>query len=342
VEISDYLRIIWRRLWILILVPLLAGIVVAALVLRQPPKYDATATVAAPAVVGGQSTNQYSGSTGPRAFVANFTATLTSPRIINQVAKETSVLPRTIRDGLVAAPIGESSLIEVTYTTMNKDKAIPVAKSAVDNTIRFLFQTQVSLAEETVSEAKKAVDEANGSLQSFYRSTGLILPERTYELEQQKLSSLQQRELQERSAGNITAATAIAQAITTSETRLRRLAPRVATYQSLVDRRNQAQGRLNLVQQNLEAATAQYKAADPAEVVTLNQAKPVSRLAELLRKAVPAAGAGLFLAVGLVVLLEVVARRPRPDQLDDTMASEAPAASPTEPVPTGSAPYHTT
>ena len=33
-EISDYLRIIWRRLWILLLVPLLAGGVVAAQVLR--------------------------------------------------------------------------------------------------------------------------------------------------------------------------------------------------------------------------------------------------------------------------------------------------------------------
>ena len=338
-EISDYLHIIRRRLWILILVPLLAGGVVAALVLRQPLKYDATATVAAPAVVGGQSTNQYSGATGPRAFVANFTAAVTSPRIINQVAKETSVLPRTIRSGLVASPIGDSSLIEVTYTTMNKDKAIPVAKSATDNTIRFLFETQVTLAEETVNEAKKAVDSANDSLQKFYRSTGLILPERTYELEQQKLSSLQQRELQERAVGNITAATALAQAITTSENRLRQLASRVATYQSLVDRRNQAQGRLNLVQQNLEAATAQYKAADPAEVVTLNQAKPVSRLTELLRKTVPAAGVGLFLAVGLVVLLEVIARRPRPGQVRDTTASEA-SAPQTEPVTTGSSPSH--
>ena len=40
-EISEYLRIIWRRLWILLLVPLLAGGVVAAQVLREPTKYDA-------------------------------------------------------------------------------------------------------------------------------------------------------------------------------------------------------------------------------------------------------------------------------------------------------------
>lgn len=335
-EISDYLRIIWRRLWILILVPLLAGGVVAALVLREPPKYDATATVAAPAVVGGQNTNQYSGSTGPKAFVSNFAAAVTSPRIVNQVAKETAVLPRTIRDGLLAEPIGESSLIQVTYTTSNREKAVPVAQAATNATIRFLFQTQVTLAKETLAEAQKAVTKANADLQKFYTSTGLVLPERTYDITAQELSTLQQRELNERTAGNFTAAATIAQAITATETRLRQLAPRVASYQSLVERRTQAQNRYNLAQQNLETATAQYKAADPTEAVTLNQVKAVSRLSDLMRKAVPAAGAGLFLAVGLVVLLEVVSRRPRPGQTRDTVHSSA-----SHPVTTGSSPYHT-
>jgi capsular polysaccharide biosynthesis protein len=336
VEISDYLRIIWRRLWILILVPLLAGGIVAALVLRQPPKYDATATVAAPAVVGGQNTNQYSGSTGPKTFVSNFVAAITSPRIVNQVAEETSVLPRTIRDGLLAEPIGESSLIEVTYTTTKRELAVPVAKSATNATIRFLFETQVTLARETVTEATKAVAKANTSIQNFYTTTGLVLPERSYDIKAQELSSLQQRELEARTAGNLIAADQIAERIAATEAELRKLAPQVATYQSLIERRTQAQGRLSLVQQNLEAATAQYKAADPAEAVTLNQVKPVSRLAELVRKAVPAAGAGLFLAVGLVVLLEVLGRRPRPGH-----ARDAGYASGSQRIVTESSPYHT-
>src|SRR5215208_4866059 len=110
VEISEYLRIIWRRLWILLLVPLLAGGVVAAQVLREPTKYDATATVAAPAVVGGQ----------------------------------------------------------------------------------------------------KAVDQANANLQTFYKRTGLVLPEESYNIKAQEISSLQQRELGARTSGNITGADAVA------------------------------------------------------------------------------------------------------------------------------------
>jgi capsular polysaccharide biosynthesis protein len=335
VEISDYLRIIWRRLWILILVPLLAGGAVVALVLREPPKYDATATVAAPAVVGGQNTNQYSGSTGPKAFVSNFVAAITSTRIVNQVAKETKVLPREIRGGLVAVPIGESSLIEVTYTTTKKDDAIPVAKAAAADTIRFLFQTQVTLAKQTQAEAQKAVAQADAALQKFYKDTGLVLPERTYDIKQQELSSLQQRQLSEQAAGNFTAANALTQAIADRKAQLSRLAPQLATYRSLTERKTNAEGRLNVVQQNVEAAVAQYKAADPSAAITMNQAKPVSRLVDLVRKAGPATGAGLFLAVGLVVLLEAISRRPRPDRRRDGHH----AASSSQRLPTGSSSY---
>jgi capsular polysaccharide biosynthesis protein len=304
-------------------------------VLREPTKYDATATVAAPAVVGGQNTNQYSGSTGPKAFVSNFVASITSPRIVNQVARETGVLPRNIRDGLTAVPIGDSSLIDVTFTTTQREKAVPVAEKAAADTIAFLFQTQVTLARQTQTEAQRAVDQADANLQKFYKSTGLVLPQETYNVRQQEISSLQQRELDTRASGNITGADAIAAAITARKADLAKLAPQVAEYQSLVDRKTQAEGRLNLVQQSVEAAVAQYKAADPKNVITLNQAKPVSRLVGLVRKVGPAVGAGVFLAVGLVVLLEAIARRPRADRRRD------PRHAASQPVASGSSPYRT-
>ena len=335
-EISDYLRIIRRRFWILVLVPLLAGGAVAFLVLGAPTRYDATATVAAPAVVGGQSTNQYSGSTGLKAFVSNFAASITSPRIVNQVAKETSVLPRNVRDGLTVTPIGDSSLIEVTYTTTRREKAVPVAQAAASDTIKFLFQTQVTLARQTLTEAQKAVDKANADLQKFYKSTGLVLPQESYNIKQQEISSLQQRELDARASGNITAADAVSEAIKARQAELARLAPQVATYQSLVNRQNQAENRLNLAQQSAEAAVAQFRAADPASAITLNQAKPVSRIGSFVRKVGPAVGAGLFLAVGLVVLLEVIDRRPQRDRQRDPRKTAS-----SEPVASGSSSYHT-
>ncbi len=46
--------------------------------------------------------------------------------------------------------------------------------------------------------------------------------------------------------------------------------------------------------------------------MSLGETRRVSLVTQVLRKAGPAAGAGLFLAVGVVLLLELLARRPRP------------------------------
>ena len=311
-EISDYLRIVRKRLWILLLVPVLAGGIVTGLVLAGGPRYVATATVAAPALVGGPSSNQYSGSGGPRTFVANFVAAATSSRIVNQVAAETKVPVSRIGAGLDATPIGVSSLIQITYQSPRRPETGPVAGGVASGTIRFLFQSQVRLAEGTVAEASKSVAAADAKLAGFYRSTGMVVPDKLYEIKSQQLANLQAQQAQSQADGNFTAAATLGATIRSKEGELRTLVPRVATYQSLIDRKQQATQQLNLMQQSLDQARAQYSAADPSAVVSLGQTRRVSPGTQVLRKAGPAAGAGLFLAAGIVLLLELLARRPRP------------------------------
>lgn len=312
VEISDYLRIIWRRLWILILIPLLAGGIVAGLLLRQPTTYAAIATVAAPALVGGSQTNQYSGANGTKAYVANFSAAVTAPVIVNRVAAETGVLPGTVTDGLSVAPIGESSLLRVTYQTHAKAKAVPVAKAAASDTIEFLFATQVTLAQRTLAEAQASVAKADAALQAFYRGGGGVLPDEQFRTILGQIASLQNSQATQTAAGNTAAAASLGAQIATLQARLAQLSPRVTEFQNLTDRKTTALTQLNNVQQVVESARAQAAAANPAEVVSVNKAKPVSRAASLLKAVLPAVGAGLFLAVFIVFLLEVLRRRPRP------------------------------
>jgi len=323
-EISEYLRVIWRRLWILVLVPLLAGGAVAGLVLKAPEKYRATATVAAPALIGGPSSNQYSGANGPRAFVANFAAAVTSTRILSQVAKETGAPESRVADGLAASPIGDSSLIEVTYQTTAAAEAGNVARAAAADTIRFLFQTQVTLAEHTVGEASKALAEAESKLNAFYRSTGMVLPDKAYEIKTQQLANLQQQQAQSQAEGQLTAAAALAATVRAKQAELQALVPKVAAYQSLLDRKQQASGQLDLMQQGLDQARAQYSAADPAAAVTLGETNRAPLLAELARKVLPAVGAGLFLAVGVVLLLELLGRRPQATAEAEPALADAP------------------
>ena len=321
-ETVSYLSIIRRRLWILVLVPVLAVGAVVAWELRRPPQYSATATVAAPAAVGGPSTNQYSGVNAPRAFVADFSGAVTSPMIVNQVAEKTGAAPSVIKDGLEVSQIGSSSLVQLTYTGPRRDRVASVVNESAAATIRFLFQTQVTLAQKTVGEARKAVDRANAALASFYKQTGQVLPDEAYRIAAQQVADLQREQASARAGGETTKAASLQSTIDARKAEVAKLAPQVATYQGLVERRTQALSRLNVLEEGMERAQAQYSAADPEAIVVVGQVQRASRLPALVRKAVPAAGAGLFLAVGIVLLLELLSRRS-----DDEDLAHAPMRS---------------
>jgi capsular polysaccharide biosynthesis protein len=323
VEIDSYLSVIRRRLWILLLVPLLAAGGVAVLLLTQGPQYQATATVAAPTVLGTSTVSPYLGGGGSKAFVADFRAAITSPLIVIKVAEETGAKPADIKNGLVAGPIGDSSLVQVTYRTHNDTQAASVAQSAASHTIRFLFQSQVTLAGKTVAEAQKAIDKVNRELSDFYRKTGQVLPEDAYRIRAQQLSDLEREQASAGAGGETTTASGLESRIENSRKELAALAPQVAEYQSLTDRKEQALTRMNLLEEGLERARAQYNAADPRAVVTVGPTEKVPVLPELVKAAVPAFAAGLILAVCIVVLLELATRRDRAETRQPIHASTA-------------------
>ena len=127
-EIGDYLRVIRRRLWILVLVPVLA----AGNGRSGPPvattRYRAVATVAAPALVGGAADNQYSGPGASGSSVANFAAALTAPAV-SKVASRRRPLSRPSAKAS-RRPIQESSLIQVTYVDTDRARSAAVAQAA--------------------------------------------------------------------------------------------------------------------------------------------------------------------------------------------------------------------
>jgi capsular polysaccharide biosynthesis protein len=324
VEIGNYLSVIRRRLWILLLVPLLAAGGVVAWQLREPARYEATATVAAPTVLGTSTVSPYLGGGGSKAFVADFGAAITSPLIVGRVAEETGARAADVKNGIVAGSIGDSSLVQVTYRTARQDQAARVAQSAASHTIRFLFQTQVTLARKTVGEAQKAIDKVNSDLAAFYKKTGQVLPDETYRIKAQQVSDLERTQASAEAGGESSTATALESRIDERKKELAALAPQVAEYQALVDRKEQALTRINLLEEGLERAQAQYNAADPRVVVTVGQVEKVAIVPELIKTAAPAFAAGLVLAVCIVLLLELVTRRPQADDLRYPMQAPPP------------------
>jgi capsular polysaccharide biosynthesis protein len=321
-EISDYLQVIWRRLWIIVLIPALAAVAVFANLQTRPTRYVATATVAGPSLVGAPN-SQYSGSYGIRGFVANFLAATNSERIVNNVSQATGVSPNAIRAGLTATQIGDAAVIDVRFETFKSQDAEPVVRGVAAETVRFLFEPQVSLAQKSADEAQKAVAEATTALATFTAQNRVVLPDQEYRIKAADLSALEQQALQAEATGDAVAAARFRTAANARRVELADLGPKVIAYQALVDRKTQATTRYNNLVQALLQARAQLDAAKLDSVITVSGTKTLSPLSDMVRYMGAAIGAGLFLSVLIVVLLEVLGRRhPLKDGRADLISAE--------------------
>ncbi|RKR91217.1 subunit length determinant protein [Micromonospora pisi] len=307
-EIVDYLRVARRRLWVLVGVPVLATGAAAGIVLLAPQQYSGTAYVAAPALVGGTAGTQYSGTQAANQFVAAFGAAVTSPRVVADVAGDTGVAPERLRDGLAVTQVGASSQLEVTYTASKRGTVAPVLTATTTRALAFLFSSQVGIATGEVEAANADVTSATKAIGEWEKTNKVSQPDRIYQATLSELTSLRQQQLSMQAVGNGRGADAAAAAIDTAQKKLDELGPKLPDYQALLARRDAATSALAQAREGLQAARAQTQAADPAQVTSIGAVRAVSRLAELVRTALPVAGAGLLLGVLLVGVLELFAR----------------------------------
>lgn len=334
-EIRDYVGTLRRRVWILVLPPLVAGAAVLGMAANTPPEFRATATAAAPALVGTTGT-AYGGPNGAKAFVSDFSAVVTSDRIVGKVAGATGVPAQRIKQGLSVRQMGTSTLMQVTYRTDRKAEAAPVAVAAAGEAMRFLPSSQVQLSGSLVEEAQAAAGAVQAELDAFTVASGVVVPDRDYQIRAQQVADLERQSLEAAARGEAEAAARIAAVLPAKRAQLAELAPKLATYNTLVDKKNRAQQRLAEAQASLQMALAFEKASDPASVVTVGPTREISRAETAAQKAAVAVGASLFLAIGLVVLLEPAGRRHlrMPGTHSSPIHGVAAAAADPEPVST--------
>jgi capsular polysaccharide biosynthesis protein len=308
VELRDYLEILRRRLAVIVLVPALALLAIVGYTAVKPKQFQATATVAPTALVGGVNANQYSGANGLKAFVANFSAAVTSQPILRQAESQTHVKRGRIKSGVTATEVGTSSIMDVTYTTSKRKQAEPVARAVAADTIQFLFSTQVQLAQQPVDAARKSLSDAEGAIADLTRQTGLVVPDKDYEVKAQAVASLQSAQAQALANNQGGTAANLQHQIDQRQQDLAKMAPQVQQYQTLLDRKNEAISALNDAQQSLNQAKAQFQAADPARVVSLGKTQKISVIGDLVQKGIVAIVAGLILALAIVAVQEILAR----------------------------------
>lgn len=310
-EIIDYLKAARRRAWLLILLPLLSAGAAAGLLLYAPPTYTSTATVDAPALVGG-TTAQYTGSQGVIQFVSSFQATAGGPVVREGVIdRNPGVTLTELTEQLTVVQRGGSSSMAVTFVSEDKAEVEAVVEAVTSLTLRQMFASQVESAAARVEDATASVAEANKALGTFTAAHKMADPQKAYEAQLNRVNGMVQQQAAMRAAGNAVGAAAMASPIAAASAALDQFAPILNQYSALTVARDSAIATLNAAKTGLSSATTQLEAADPAKVVAVSEARAVDRMNALIRAVIAVGAAAFFLALLLVLMIEVVNRARR-------------------------------
>lgn len=317
-EINDYLAIAKRRWMLLIGVPLLAGLIAVGVLMAAPEKYTATATVNAPALVGGSS-GQYTGSQAVTQFVAAFQSTAASTPVDTAVLGATRLQPGQIEDGLAVTQVGGSSAVSITFTSTTNGEPAKVVSTVASATLAQMFDSQVTLAQSRVDDAAKQVAAGNTAINEWGAKNNMVDPTRVYQSQLERLNALQQTQASLKAQGNATAAGALSGTITEVSNQLKGFGPKIAEFNNLMATRDSAQAELTSARQALSQAKTQKTAADPSQVVWVSGQRKLDRTDEMLSVGLPVVGAGVFLAIALIAALELlrgnrIARRRRDEE----------------------------
>lgn len=336
-EIVDYLRIARRRLAILIGVPLLAGALAVAYVMLSPRPYTATVYVSAPSLMGSQA-GTYQGPQGATQFVNDFSAQATSPAVANAVARTAHVSADDVTNGVNVTQVNLSSQVELTYTTTDSKTAGPVALAVAQQSLTNLFAPQVHLATAGVDAATKSLHDANQALATFAKKNGNLPIDQQYATLTAQITRLEEEKALDESQGLSWSASVLSGKIAKLQSKAAKLAPLTGNRADLLARQQAAQNTLTDSERVLAQAQAQAAAAEPNQVVQPTPAQEVSLSHLVVTIVLPAAAVGLFLAIALVALLELVARqrlasaRERDEDrhvvVDDQTVDEAKAPAP--------------
>lgn len=319
-EIADYLRIAKRRFLVLVGIPVLAAVLAVTYILAKPRPHVATVDVSAPSLMGSQY-GTYNGAGAGTQFPSDFIAIATSPTVENAVARQTHVSVSDIGSGLSVAQLGTSSRVAITYTTRAAKTAVPVAVAVGRQTLTTMFASQVPIAQAAVRSAQTSLHAANKALADFTEKNGSIPVDKQYTTLTAQITALENEKAHDESVGLTYSANLLSDKINGLKAQAGKLAPLTSEQADLTANQAAAASTLTTSNQTLAQARAQLAAAGPGQLKA-PPAAPVSLGHMVVTTVVPAAAVGLFLAIVLVALLELIAQR-RPEKTRERRPAKA-------------------
>ena len=308
-EIADYLKVARRSLWVLIVVPLGAALLAGAFVYLSPATYQATATVDLPL---GNGKSPYAGTHGQVLYVDDFRTAVTSGPVVSDVASRTGANAKGLGTKLLVKQAGNSSVMSISYSAPTKAQAVAVVDAAATATLDRILQTQANAAKPTLQVALDARRPLLQRQAELTQRAGGVPPDKAIRTVQLEMNSLkrQQRNLQAH-GGSAAALASVSQQLKDAQARLASYRPMAMEYETLKTELNSANQNVTKQSQVIQAINGLQQAAKSPSTVTVAPAKRQPRLPKLITASLAAAGAGAFLALGIVAVMELSARRRR-------------------------------
>jgi hypothetical protein len=280
---------------------LAAGAIALVTAFNDPSQYRATSTVLTPTPIDSPVTPQITAQA-----VSNLQGIISSAGFVREVAEETGESELTVRRGLSDERLGLSSVVELRFT--HTDPVVVEDVIEVAGTRAMLMLTQGD-TQRALAEAQLAEDEytaADQALQELLTSLGTVDPEADLDV---WIGRLVDAQTEPDPSEEPTTPVVPTSTIDQLRERVVELQQDVLSYRTALDERNAAFEDFRDARERLFRIQAISEASPDAYVISPTEAVELSRRLPLARTVIAVSGIAFALAVGLVILLQVVAPR---------------------------------
>lgn len=336
-EIRDYLRAIRRVLWLVIAVPVVAGLLVGGFIELQASSYEADAYAVVPAITA----NGISQSAASQ-YASTFKDVLTSESVIPDVSQKFGIPQSELVTGLNSSTTTASSnLINVVLIGKHGQNLVGAVREATIDTMNAIAEPQLIEANNAVATSATLLQGANTAINNFDAQYGNASPQVAYNDEQSTLSN-QEALLQTAKIDNDAPREAILNTIITqTQSKLADLALALQAYEPLANAQSAAIASNDHAVADQVAAQALIATDSAPGTVLTKDVGRLSKLSDVIKFAAIGFALALLMMLGLILILELMRsgkRQDAPDGTEQGAFAWAPPSAQTRPTRPPAAP----
>jgi hypothetical protein len=314
VEIRDYLRAIRRVLWLVIAIPIVAGLLVGGFIELQPSAYQANAYAVVPAITA----NGISQSAASQ-YASTFKDVLTSESVVPDVSQKFNIPQAELVTGLSSnTTTASSNLIDVVLLGKHGQNLVGAVREATVDTMNAIAEPQLIEAENEVTNSQTLLNQTTTAINSFEDAYGNASPQVEYNNKSSTLSN-EEAELQTAKIDDDVAREGILTTIISqTQQQLSQLALAVQQYTPLANAQSAAIASNDHAVSDQVTANSLIQTDSAPGTVTTKDVGRLSKLSDVIKFGGIAFALALLMMLGLILILELMRSSKRQDEPSGT------------------------